>query len=47
MGLAGAAFHWTAADFWAATPHEFFAVYESWIELLPLMSAAAKDPAAM
>jgi hypothetical protein len=30
MGIAAAAFHWTAADFRAATPHEFFAAFEVW-----------------
>jgi len=29
MGLAAAAFHWTAAEFRAATPHEWFAAYET------------------
>lgn len=47
MGLAAAAFHWSAAAFWASTPHEFFAAYESWLELLPLMTGQPRDPLAI
>jgi hypothetical protein len=32
MGVAAYAFHWTADQFWRATPHEFFAAYEIWQE---------------
>jgi hypothetical protein len=33
MGLACAAFHWTPAQFWAATPHEWWASYEIYREM--------------
>jgi hypothetical protein len=33
MGLAIAAFHWSAAEFWASTPHEFYAAYETYREM--------------
>jgi hypothetical protein len=36
MGIAIAAFHWSAAEFWSSTPHEFFAAYEQWLQLLKL-----------
>lgn len=28
MGIAAAAFHWSPAEFWASTPHEYWAAYE-------------------
>ena len=28
MGWAAVTLHWRAADFWAATPHEFWSAYE-------------------
>ncbi|HWT12301.1 MAG TPA: hypothetical protein VN231_06080 [Allosphingosinicella sp.] len=28
-----AAFHWTAADFYRSTPHEFFSAYEALREM--------------
>lgn len=30
MGIASAALGWTAAEFWASTPHEFWAGFEAW-----------------
>jgi hypothetical protein len=33
MGLAAAALHWPASEFWASTPHEFFAGFEVWREM--------------
>ena len=39
MGLAAAAFQWSPAVFWGATPHEYFAAYEVWRE----MNVAEKD----
>jgi hypothetical protein len=35
MGFAANAFHWTPAAFSAATPHEYFAAYEVWLEMNP------------
>lgn len=36
MGIAISAFHWTAEDFWNATPHEFYPGYYQWLEDLKL-----------
>jgi hypothetical protein len=33
MGLAAAAFHWSPAEFYGATAHEFFAAYEAMREM--------------
>jgi hypothetical protein len=33
MGIAGAAWGWTAAQFMASTPHEYWATYEVWSEM--------------
>lgn len=33
MGLAAAAFNWSAAQFWASTAHEYWAAYEIWREM--------------
>ncbi|ARS29083.1 phage tail assembly chaperone [Sphingomonas sp. KC8] len=33
MGLAQAAFGWSAAQFWAATPHELYAMLEMRVEM--------------
>ena len=30
MGVAAAALGWTAAEFWASTPHEYWAGFEAW-----------------
>lgn len=32
MGLAAYAFHWTATEFWASTPHEFWSAFEVYQE---------------
>jgi hypothetical protein len=37
MGIAIAGFHWTPADFWNATPHEFYPAYYQWVENLKLI----------
>lgn len=43
MGLACAAFHWSPAQFWRSTPHEFFAAYEAYREMnKPPDAAGAK-----
>lgn len=35
MGLAAATLGWRPAEFWAATPHEFWACIEGWEEANP------------
>jgi len=30
MGMAQAALHWSAEQYWASTPHEFWAAIEAW-----------------
>jgi hypothetical protein len=34
MGIAGAEWGWSANQFWHSTPHEFFAAYEVWTQML-------------
>jgi hypothetical protein len=41
MGIALAAFGWTAQQYFDATPHEFFAAYETWQSLLKLQESWA------
>lgn len=46
MGIAAVGFHWNAREFYAATPHEFFAAFEQWQELLKLQQSwAMQKPA--
>lgn len=33
MGFACAALGWRPPDFWAATPHEFWAAHESYVRI--------------
>lgn len=46
MGIAIAAFHWTAEQFWRSTPHEFYAGYEQWLKLIELQASWAGARAA-
>ena len=42
MGLAILDYHWTADQFWAATPHEFFAAQEIVVTRNKAMKAAQR-----
>lgn len=35
IGFAANVFHWSASEFFASTPHEYFSAYAMWREMNP------------